>query len=53
MRTKILHIGLIAAMGLLAACGSSPRAPQQQIVGQIPAGSPCQGPARHVHEAGA
>ncbi len=27
MRTKILHIGLIAAMGLLAACGSSPRAP--------------------------
>lgn len=40
MRTKILHIGLIAAMGLLAACGSSPRAPQQQIIGQIPAGSP-------------
>lgn len=39
MRSQFLHLSLISAMTLLAACGSSPRTPQQQIIGQIPPGS--------------
>ncbi|PTS86765.1 hypothetical protein DBR00_01595 [Pseudomonas sp. HMWF032] len=40
MRTHFLKLSLIAAMGLLAACGASPRTPQQQITSQIPQSSP-------------
>jgi hypothetical protein len=44
MRSTFLKISLIATLGLVAACAhkapSAPAAKEQQIIGQIPAGSP-------------
>ncbi|PTQ69133.1 hypothetical protein [Pseudomonas sp. GV071] len=44
MRSTFVKVSLIVTLGLLAACAqqkpSAPQAKEQQIIGQIPAGSP-------------